>query len=253
MSTSQAGSSPTGSPGGKTGASGPNAGFQCKGKVVVVGDFNVGKTCLSHRFITKSYTGVSEPTIGAAFQVRTLTVPPSTQVTLEIWDTAGSERYRSLMPMYYRDAYAAVIAYDITDRRSFEHATTNWLDDFRKANEHSSSDVIVILAGTKFDLANESPDKRQVTKEEAEEFAETEGLVAFETSARSDHNIVDVFQAIAEHVAKVKEAQGGRNNKRDVAGRVSLRPDAGGDDFGERRRRAQSMAAQGKGSKRCSC
>jgi small GTP-binding protein len=213
-----------------------------KGKVVVVGDYNVGKTCFSQRFITKSFSGVSEPTIGAAFQTRTMPVNPTTNVVLELWDTAGSERYRSLMPMYYRDAYAAVVGFDLTDHRTFEH-TNQWLDDFRKSNEHPASEVLIVLIGTKYDLATEQ-NKRQVTTEEAKEFAESEGVAYFETSARTDYNVLEVFSAIAQHIAKVREHQaaanqqtagaaGGRGGTRGTNNRITLSEDS---DYVRRRR-----------------
>lgn len=230
-----------------------------KGKVVVVGEFSVGKTCLSHRFITKTFTGLTEPTIGAAFQVRTVSLNPQTSVTLEVWDTAGSERYRSLMPMYYRDAAGCIVVYDITNAKTFERCSS-WIDDFRRHNENAS-DVLMVLAGTKLDLAN-TENKREVDRSEAEAFAKREGLTFFETSAKTDVNVEEVFMVVADHIVKRRELQdrqsGGssattpKGGKRNGGGRVDLREAADDLDFYSRRKKKEqdSLANDGK---RCSC
>lgn len=90
-----------------------------------------------------------------------------TQLRLQLWDTAGQERFRSLMPSYIRDSSAAVITYDITNRKSFEN-TTKWIDDVRRER---ANNAILILVGNKTDLV----DKRQVSYEEGEEHAKKVG------------------------------------------------------------------------------
>lgn len=179
-----------------------------KGKVVVIGEYSVGKTSLSNRFVLQHCPQKTEPTIGAAFQLRTILLPGTNQaVRLEIWDTAGSERYRSLMPMYYRDASAAVVCYDTCNGRSFERITS-WIDDFRKSAEQSDTNPnpLVLLVGTKSDLAAQG--KREIQTAIAQEFARQEGLVHMETSAKLNENVTEVFLAAAQHIVKeAKEAQ----------------------------------------------
>jgi len=179
-----------------------------KGKVVVIGEYSVGKTSLSNRFVLQHCPQKTEPTIGAAFQLRTILIPGTSQaVRLEIWDTAGSERYRSLMPMYYRDASAAIVCYDTCNARSFDRVTS-WIDDFRKSAEQSDTNPhpLIILAGTKSDLAAQG--KREIQTAIAQEFAKQEGLVHLETSAKLNENVTEVFLAAAQHIVKeVKESQ----------------------------------------------
>jgi Ras-related protein Rab-5C len=207
-----------------------------KGKVVIIGEYSVGKTSLCQRFVNR-VVGKTEPTIGAAFQVKTVPLPNSTQtVKLEIWDTAGSERYRSLMPMYYRDSSVAVICYDITNSKSFERVPV-WVEDFRKHADSSSlagggvsptsggggsakgtagetagvvGQQLMLLVGTKADLANNLQEtKRQVDAQAAASFARQEGMVFFETSAKTDMNVVDVFMQAALHISRTRRAGDG--------------------------------------------
>jgi GTPase SAR1 family protein len=203
-----------------------------KGKVVIIGEYSVGKTSLCQRFINR-VVGKTEPTIGAAFQVKTVPLPNSTQtVKLEIWDTAGSERYRSLMPMYYRDAAVAMICYDITNIKSFQRVQV-WVDDFRRhampdspsgnlapaaGRGDDATAPLLLLVGTKADLANGLQEtKRQVDADMAATFAQCEGMTFFETSAKTDQNVVEAFMQAAVHIAKTCRAaatSGGDSNSR---------------------------------------
>lgn len=244
-----------------------------KGKIVIIGEYSVGKTSLCQRFINR-VSGKTEPTIGAAFQVKTVTLPNSSQtVKLEIWDTAGSERYRSLMPMYYRDSSAAMICYDITNAKSFERVAS-WVEDFRRhamqggssgigAEQPNSNRVfntpqagggasssggapmpILVLVGTKADLGNPAQEtKRQVDTELAARFAQREDMTFFETSAKMDINVREAFMAVAVHISKLGKPDGssiggsaGRNSGGGQGGgsrKVDLRANSANDDEGD--------------------
>merc|ERR1712226_967651 len=116
-------------------------------KLVMLGDASVGKSCLVVRFAKGEFYEYQEPTIGAAFMTQTVSLNDCV-VKFEIWDTAGQERYKSLAPMYYRGAAAAVIVYDITSSDSFEKAK-NWV---RELQRQGNPEMIVALAGNKADL-----------------------------------------------------------------------------------------------------
>ena len=89
-------------------------------KVVIVGDSGVGKSSLLLRYYRNEFSDVFEVTIGGAFTQTKVDLEKGVSVTLDIWDTAGQERFRSLMPLYYRQASAAVIVYDVGDMKSFQ-------------------------------------------------------------------------------------------------------------------------------------
>merc|ERR1711865_1001085 len=124
----------------------------------------------------------------------TQTLPvPSKQVICkyEIWDTAGQERYKSLAPMYYRGAAAAVIVYDITSKESFD-AAKSWVAELQ------STDTLIALAGNKSDLDAQ----RVVAREVAQAYAEENGILFMETSARSGLNVNELFHEIAVKLPK---------------------------------------------------
>ena len=121
-----------------------------------------------------------ESTIGAAFLTQSVTVD-NVIVKFEIWDTAGQERYHSLAPMYYRGAQASIIVYDITNPESFERAKT-WV---RELQRQASPNIVIALAGNKADLDNQ----RKVEYEEGAKYADENGLIFLETSAKSSQNV----------------------------------------------------------------
>ena len=133
--------------------------------------------------------------IGAAFLTQTIALNETSTVKFEIWDTAGQERYKSLAPMYYRNANCAVVVYDITQTSSLEKAKA-WIKELqRQANDN----IVIALAGNKSDLE----DKRAVETEEAKAYAMEAGLLFFETSAKSSENVKELFTAIGKTVYDV--------------------------------------------------
>jgi len=163
-------------------------------KLVLLGDAAVGKSSCVERFVKNEFFEFQQPTIGAAFLTQTVALDDCT-VKFEIWDTAGQERYRSLAPMYYRGAAAALVVYDITDHDSFNGAKT-WIEELQR---QGSADIVIALAGNKLDLGTS---KRQVAAEEARSYAEDNGCIFFETSAKTGENVNEVFRAIAQKLPK---------------------------------------------------
>ncbi|GMT29307.1 hypothetical protein PFISCL1PPCAC_20604 [Pristionchus fissidentatus] len=160
----------------------------CQFKLVLLGESAVGKSSLVLRFVKGQFHEYQESTIGAAFLTQTVCLDEAT-VKFEIWDTAGQERYHSLAPMYYRGAQAAIVVYDITNQESFQKAK-NWVKELQR---QASPNIVMALAGNKADMAN----KRAVDYEEAQAYAEDNGLLFMETSAKTSMNVTDVFMAIA--------------------------------------------------------
>tara|TARA_R110002012_G_scaffold270150_1_gene454534 strand:- start:7 stop:603 length:597 start_codon:yes stop_codon:yes gene_type:complete len=164
-------------------------------KVVFLGDTSVGKSCLAVRFIKNEFFEFQEPTIGAAFLGKTINVNDK-RYKFEIWDTAGQERYRSLAPMYYRGAKAAVIVYDITDDDTFKGAKT-WVSEIQKKSEN----CLILLVGNKVDLTM----NRKVDIHMVKDFVENNNIIYMESSAKTGLNVDKIFTTIAENIVEEKD------------------------------------------------
>ena len=165
----------------------------CHFKLVLLGDSAVGKSCLVVRFVRDEFFEFQEPTIGAAFLTQTVSLENAT-VKFEIWDTAGQERYRSLAPMYYRGAAAAIVVFDITKKDSYNGAKS-WVKELQRRGDPN---VVIALAGNKADMEA----KRKVQTEEAQQYAKDSEIIYMETSAKTALNVRNLFIKIAEKLPK---------------------------------------------------
>ncbi|KZO94111.1 GTP-binding protein RAB5 [Calocera viscosa TUFC12733] len=175
---------------------------QLQFKLVLLGESAVGKSSLVLRFVKDQFDDYRESTIGAAFLTQTVSLEDGTSVKFEIWDTAGQERYKSLAPMYYRSAACAICVYDITQSASLEKAKS-WIRELQRQADPS---IVIALCGNKADLAA----RRQVSQEEAQKFAEEEGLMWCETSAKTGEGVNDIFDRIAHKLPQVAPPQAQR-------------------------------------------
>jgi Ras-related protein Rab-5C len=164
-------------------------------KVVFLGDTAVGKSCLAVRFARNEFFEFQEPTIGAAFLGKNINLNDK-RYKFEIWDTAGQERYRSLAPMYYRGAKAAVIVYDITDEDTFKGAKT-WVSEIQKKSEN----CLILLVGNKVDLTM----NRKVDIHMVKEYVDNNNLIYMESSAKTGLNVDKIFTTIAESIPEENE------------------------------------------------
>lgn len=164
-------------------------------KLVLLGESAVGKSSLVLQFVKGQFDDYRESTIGAAFLTQTVPVSSGNFIKFEIWDTAGQERYKSLAPMYYRSAHAAVVVYDITSAPSLVKARS-WIAELQR---QADPGIVVMLVGNKLDLA-EAGGQRQVSTEEAQKFADEEGLMFMEVSAKTAQGVKEVFDKIAERM-----------------------------------------------------
>ena len=162
-------------------------------KVVVVGDSGVGKTCMLLRFVRDQWQGETQPTLGVEFLTKVVQTEEH-RIQLQLWDTAGQELFRSVTRGYYRGSAGALILFDLTSHDSFNNVQ-QWLDDLK---EVARQDVVVVLIGNKSDMA----DKRDVTREEAENFAKSHQMPYFETSAKTGENVFDAVNQCVKLIEK---------------------------------------------------
>ncbi|XP_046856985.1 ras-related protein Rab-8A-like [Xenia sp. Carnegie-2017] len=159
-------------------------------KVLVVGEMTVGKTSLIRRYSTPNDLVVMSymTTVGIDF-VNVPIMVDNVRVRLQIWDTAGQERFRTFTKMHFRGTKGLILMYDLTNLDTFEKLS-NWLQDIK---QHGLENEQLIIVGNKSDLKNE----RQVSKERGEKLAYEFGHKFFETSAKDNLNIKEVFQALS--------------------------------------------------------
>lgn len=160
-------------------------------KLVLLGSGSVGKSSLVLRYVKDDFKSVL-PTVGCAFFTKVVELGASS-LKLEIWDTAGQEKYHSVCHLYFRGANAALLVYDVTRKESF-HKAQQWLADLQK--ELHPGEVVVMLVGNKMDLS----EQREVTFQEGKEFAESNSLLFMETSAKLNLQVSEAFSAVAQEL-----------------------------------------------------
>lgn len=163
-------------------------------KIVLVGDTGVGKSCLLMRFADDGFNDRMTATIGVDFRIRSMQVDGK-HIKLQIWDSAGQERFRALTASYYRGAHAVAVVFDLSRYNSIDTVSDTWLDEIDK---HCGRDVRKILIGNKSDLVA----KRQVTDEHANSVAKTNNMFYVETSAKTSHNVYEAFKSIVTDIVQ---------------------------------------------------
>eukprot|EP01100_Stratorugosa_tubuloviscum_P007242 TRINITY_DN302_c3_g1_i1.p1 TRINITY_DN302_c3_g1~~TRINITY_DN302_c3_g1_i1.p1 ORF type:complete len:196 (-),score=59.72 TRINITY_DN302_c3_g1_i1:77-664(-) len=163
-------------------------------KLLFIGDSGVGKSCLLIRFTDDSYTESYISTIGVDFKIKTLTIDGKT-IKLQIWDTSGQERFRTITSSYYRGAHGIIIVFDLTDRVSFRNVL-QWLSE---VDRHANENICKMLAGNKCDLSN----KIVITDEEVNEFTSAHEIDYIQCSAKNSTNVEQLFIQLAQKIVVV--------------------------------------------------
>ncbi|PKI83467.1 hypothetical protein MVES_002473 [Malassezia vespertilionis] len=162
-------------------------------KFIIIGDTSVGKSSLLVRLTEDRFLVDSDTTIGIEFGSHIVELGSGERLKLQIWDTAGSEQFRSITRSYYKGAAGCLIVFDVTERATFEHIPV-WLRDVR---EQAQENVSIALVGNMTDCAT---DERAVSLAEAMGFANEHGLLYRETSAKTGENVLEVFSAVSERI-----------------------------------------------------
>jgi Ras-related protein Rab-7A len=170
-------------------------------KVLLLGDANVGKTCVLNQFVDREYAMQYRPTVGQEFRSRQVDID-GLFVTLDLWDTAGQERYRSLTTTFYRGASICVLIYDITAEPSFQNIEF-WFTSFKQICCPIPPGFPFLLIGNKMDDAA----NRQVSYERGLAVALENDFLFFEVSAKLCQNIVEAFEAAVSRALRGSQPQ----------------------------------------------
>ena len=164
-------------------------------RVVLIGDSSVGKTSLLNQLIQHKFNEGEQSTVGANYQLYSQTIG-ETSVDMQIWDTAGQEKFRSLGPIYFRKAAGAIAVYDQTAKESFEHIG-EWINNF---TDVAGSEAVICIAANKSDLA----EKSEIQFSVAQQWSKVHGYPIIPTSALSGEGVVELFNEMAKQLAKSK-------------------------------------------------
>ncbi len=172
-------------------------------KVTFIGESAVGKSSIVLRIGRNKFDDAIGTTIGGAFcTVKYSVAGQPDPIIFNFWDCAGQTRYNALVPMYLRGSAVIIIAFDITNRETFERIGTHWLPFVRQTLviPEDGREPMMFLIGNKVDLAKQ----RQVSSEEAQTFADNQGMSFCEVSARTGDNIQEIMRILSGHVADVE-------------------------------------------------
>ena len=178
-----------------------------KYKLIFLGDQNVGKSCILNRFMNDTFTEEYQATIGLDFQSKNVQID-NQDIHLLLYDTAGQEKFRSLIPMYTRDSNIILLVYEINNKDSFIHLP-DWLNDLSNVNKE---DVIFALVGNKIDLE----EKREVSTEEGKSYAEQNGFIFHEVSAKTGEGFSELFYKDLFEKIRIKFRPGGQQPSTEV-------------------------------------
>lgn len=157
-------------------------------KVALLGSTGVGKTCIIKRYTEGGFDENSQTTSGASYSQKILKIE-NKSIQVDIWDTAGQEKYRSLGKRFYKDAYIVCLVYDITNPTSFEDIKEKWYNDLKTFGEKYN---ILAIVGAKSDCY----EKEEVPENDAREYAKSIGATFMLTSAKNGNNIEHLFDTL---------------------------------------------------------
>ena len=185
-------------------------------KVLLLGDSSVGKTCFLLRYCDKSFQEAHLSTIGLDYRLKSMTLQNDKNIKLQIWDTAGQDRFRAITKNYYKGANGIILIYDVTNKQSYENVK-NWLMQIK---EEANPNVIIYLAGNKIDVEE---DQRVITTEDGQKIADEYKLPFKETSAKNGINVNEIFQELVEKIdetfSKLEVPKGEQKNKLSTGGK----------------------------------
>ena len=164
-------------------------------KVLLLGDSTVGKTCFLMRYTDNTFQEIHMSTIGLDYRLKSMTLKSGKNVKVQIWDTAGQDRFRAITKNYYKGAQGIILIYDVTNQLSFDNVS-NWINQIK---EEASDKVTIFLVGNKID----DVENRKIQTESGKNLAENFQLQFYETSAKTGENVEKTFQALVEKIDEI--------------------------------------------------
>ena len=168
----------------------------CVYKVLLLGDSTVGKTCFLLRYCDKTFQEAHLSTIGLDYRLKSMTLANGKHIKLQIWDTAGQDRFRAITKNYQKGANGIILIYDVTNIQSFENVK-NWIAQIK---EEANPNAIIYLAGNKIDV-NES--QKAVKTEDGKKIADELTIKFYETSAKNGINVNEIFEDLVEKIDEI--------------------------------------------------
>lgn len=159
-------------------------------KIILVGDSTVGKSAIVRRFAYRQFIENYYATIGIDFTIKILNIN-NINIKLQIWDTAGQEKFHAITRTYYRGSDIVILVFDLTNKKSFDNLE-NWITEIK---EYVSDNCQFVLIGNKIDRVD-----RCVNNNDIKIFIEKYHIDYYETSAKTSHNVDDLFEDIIKNV-----------------------------------------------------
>jgi len=176
-------------------------------KILLLGDSTVGKTCFLLRYTDDTFLDVHMATIGLDYRLKTMILNDQKIVKVQLWDTAGQDKFRAITRNYYKGAKGIILIYDVTNIKSYENIK-KWINEIK---EEISENITIVLIGNKIDNENQ----RKISKEQGEKLANDYNVTFFETSAKTGQGINEsvfyLVQKIVENDPELKKR--GKNLK----------------------------------------
>ena len=160
-------------------------------KLVLLGESNVGKTSILKRLEHKEFDPNVENTAGATYTSRVVLLPNNDTITLDIWDTSGQKKYRSLTKFFYRDAKGVILVYDSTNEESFNELKDYWYNEVK----NPAINIAIAVVANKSDL-----EEIVVPDEDGEKFAESIGAIFASVSAKDNIGLSDLLERIGQNL-----------------------------------------------------
>ena len=164
-------------------------------KILLLGDSEVGKSCFLMRYADNVFVDNYITTIGLDYKLKYVQLDSGQVIKVQLWDTAGQDRYRTIAKNYYKGSHGILLLYDVTKTSSFENIR-EWIKDIR---EEVYEKAIIFLIGNKID----KKDQIKIKTEDAEKLAEEFNIPFFEASAKSEENVDEIFKALYKKISEV--------------------------------------------------